>query len=255
MYSTCVGSVPPYIGIDLTDRYAASCRAIDICGLTPSENGELNASFWFWQWDTASETLDVAAIVKELTATRAAMLDGPQGLASRGNAMRDCERLCAAAGKTPDVRPPLCHLFAGFLCSSLDLFAALSRAGVRIGPSGFLGGASEVYPGHIWKILAGRVIPKKSSVEGRRARKQILETLGVSRLPELPTHDQSDACVAAVLAAAAGGAVPGMALRAIGSPLAVDSDGTLREGLMVIPKASVKIHESISRVLPRWQQT
>jgi hypothetical protein len=249
MRSTCKGSVPRYLGVDLTDRYATNCRAIDVCGLTPADNGELNASFWFWLWDAAPETLNVGAVVKELTLTRAVMIDGPQGLAAHGSTIRACERQSAAAGKTPDVRPLLDRPFAGFLCSSLDLFATLKRAGVLISPSGFVGGVSEVYPGHIWKILANRPIPKKSSDEGRLARKGILAVLGVSRLPELPTHDQNDACVAAVLAAAADGAVPGLTLKAIGSPLKVDADGTLREGFMVIPEASVTIRESISRTL------
>jgi hypothetical protein len=140
--------------------------------------------------------------------------------------------------------------FAGFICSSLDIFAALRRAGTNISPLRFLGGVSEVYPGHIWTILAGRrVLPKKSTGEGRLARKHILEALGVSGLPELPTHDQNDACIAAVLAAAADGAVPGITPTGIGSLLFAGADGTLREGLMVIPEVTARTGELISEAL------
>ncbi len=152
MRSTREGNAPSYLGIDLTDRYATACRAIDVCGLTPTEDGRFFPSFWQWLWDQDS------------------------------------------------------------LC-----------------------GACEVYPGHVWRILAGRVLPRKSTTEGRLARKLILEALHVSGLPELPTHDQNDACVVAVLAAAADGRVPGVCVRTIGSPLMSDR-GTLREGPMVIPE-------------------
>ena len=249
MNSSLKGNIPLYLGVDLTDRYSAICRAIDVCGLMPSENGELKAYFWFWQWDAAPGTLDVTEVINELTGTRAAMLDGPQGLATKGEALRACERLAAAVGKTPDVRPTLGRPFAGFLCSSLDLFAALAQAGMQISPPGFLGGVSEVYPGHMWRILAGRVLPKKNSDEGRLVRKRILQALGISLLPELPTHDENDACVAALLAAAADGVVPGMTTRGIGIPLTADTDGILREGLMVIPELSDKTRQSISMAL------
>src|SRR5438309_1155440 len=105
MRSTFHGAVPPYIGVDLTDRYSRGCRPSDVCGLTRSENGSLTASFWFWEWDPAPRRLDVTAIIRELTTVRAAMLDGPQGLANSGNSLRVCERLTNCVGKTADVRP------------------------------------------------------------------------------------------------------------------------------------------------------
>jgi hypothetical protein len=252
--STQKGDVPPYLGIDLTDRYAVECRPIDVCGLKPTENGDLISSFWHWEWDPGGMPLNIEAIeaiVEELKASKAAMLDGPQGLATPGNALRGCESQSGAAGKTPDVRPRPGSPFAGFICSSLDLFAALERARVRISPPRFLHGACEVYPGHIWRILAGRVLPKKGSDEGRRARKRILEALRVSGLPKLPTHDQNDACVAAILAAAADGAIPGITPVAIGVPLTFDDGGALREGPMVIPKVSTGIRKLISNALFR----
>lgn len=243
-------SIPRYLGADLTDRYANGCKDIDVCGLTPGVENKLAASFWSWRWDSAPRALDVTVIAKELTPTQAAMLDGPQGLATKGEALRACERQAAAVGKTPDRRPELGRPFAGFICSALDLFEALRRAGTNISPPRFLGGVSEVYPGHIWKILGDRcVLPKKSTHEGRLARKCILEALGVSGLPELPTHDQNDACVAALLAVAADGKVPGIALKAIGFPLFADADGTLREGLMAIPEMTAKARQLISEAL------
>jgi uncharacterized protein DUF429 len=250
--STLNHTVPEYMGADLTDRYSSSCRGIDVCGLTRSEDGKLTASFWFWHWDAGPRTLDMTGVARELTAARAGMLDGPQGLATKGQSLRVCERQSAAVGKTPDRQPALARPFAGFIRSSLDIFAALRLAGIEISPSRFLGGVSEVYPGHIWTILCGRrALPKKSTDEGRAARKQILEVLGVSGLPSLPTHDQNDACVAAMLAAAADGNVPGLTAIGIGFPLFADVDGTLREGLMVVPEVTPKLGALISEVLPK----
>jgi hypothetical protein len=131
------------------------------------------------------------------------------------------------------------------------LFAALAQAGTPISPPGFSDGASEVYPGHLWKILAGPGLPKKGTVEGRVRRKRILESLGISGLPDLPTHDENDACVAAVLAAAADGAVPGMTLKGVGVPLISDPDGTLREGLIVVPQMDDRIRGLISGALKK----
>jgi hypothetical protein len=252
MDSTLNGRSPPYIGGDLTDRYSKGCRDVDVCGLTPGADGTLTASFWFWRWDAAPTALDVDVIADELNGVRAAMLDGPQGLATHGKALRDCERRSAAVGKTPDARPALSRPFAGFICSSLDLFAALKRIGANISPPGLIGGVSEVYPGHIWTILAGRhFLPRKSTKGGRLARKHILETLGILGLPELPSHDQNDACIAAVLAAAADDAISGLTPIRIGSPLLADPDDTLREGPMVIPEVTTKTRELISEVLDK----
>ena len=248
MHSTLKDSVPPYLGADLTDRYAKSCRDIDVCGLAHGENGTLTASFWVWQWDAGPGALDVTAIANELSATRAAMLDGPQGLATAGESLRVCERCSAAAGKTPHRRPPpLGRPFAGFICSSLDIFAELKRAGTNISPPRFLGGVSEVYPAHIWKILAGRPLKRKSTLKGRLERKHILEGQGVSGLPELPTHDQNDACVAALMAAASDGAVPEIGIEGIGSALFADPDGTMREGQMVIPARITRVRSERSQ--------
>jgi len=249
MNSTLRAGVPDYIGADLTDRYSKACRSIDVCGLSSDENNKLAATFWFWHWDVGPGPLDVSVVSNELKAAKAAMFDGPQGLASPGNHLRACERQSAAVGKTGDSLPPLTRPFAGFIRSSLDIFAALFRAGIRIGPNRFLGGLSEVYPGHIWTLLAGRrALPNKSTEQGRVGRKNILEALGVSGLPQLPTHDQNDACVAALMAAAADGKVPGLTATAIGASLSIDPDGTLREGFMVIPEVASATRSLISEL-------
>ena len=59
MESTLSGPVPLYIGADLTDRYSAQCRDIDVCGLTPAggvrlrlaHHERLQATSWHWRWD------------------------------------------------------------------------------------------------------------------------------------------------------------------------------------------------------------
>ncbi len=237
MHSTLVAEVPPYIGVDLTDRYSAQCRSIDVCGLTPAGSKRLNTCFWHWHWDRAPHGLEVTAIVNELRGARVAMIDGPQALAEKGAALRVCERQSAAVGKTPDTRPSVTKPFGGFICSSLDLFTALAREEIAISPPACIGGVFEVYPGHIWTILSGRRrLPKKATDAGRLARKCLLEALGVCGLPELPTHDQNDACVAATLAAAADNQISGVHLLAIGTSLSIDPDGVLREGPMMIPQ-------------------
>jgi hypothetical protein len=140
--------------------------------------------------------------------------------------------------------------FAGFICSSLELFAGLKREGIVISPPVFVGGVSEVYPGHIWTILNGRrPLPKKSTEAGRLARRTILEALGVTELPMLPTHDQNDAAVAAILSAVADNQVTGVSAASIGEPLTVDSDGTLREGPMVIPRVTGMVARRIADAL------
>lgn len=162
MQSTLSSRVPEYIGVDLTDRYSDGCRDIDVCGLTPSGNNQLQAQFWYWRWDRAPHALDVTAIAAELRAARVTMLDGPQAFAVKGAAIRVCERLSGAAGKTPDSLPAIGRPYAGFLCSSLELFNALRVAGVAVSPPDFIGGVSEVYPDQIWKSLKkGQPLPQK----------------------------------------------------------------------------------------------
>jgi hypothetical protein len=255
LMKTTRGLIEPveYLGIDLSDRYANNRRPNDVCGLSSIESNKLAAAFWLWEWPEPAHRLDVSEISEEIRAAKSTMIDGPQALASSGKLLRECERKCGAAGKTPGVLPSLGKPFAGFIRSSVELFSAFAAFELSVSPSQFMGGISEVYPGDIWHRLVGRIIPKKSTHEGRRARKLILESLGIIGLPALPTHDENDACISALIAAAADGKVNGMSVRGIGSPLVRGPDGTLREGPIVRPLLSQQLRESLDHALRDFQ--
>ena len=250
MKTTCNLIKPAdYVGIDLTDRYANSSRAIDVCGLSYVDSNRFSAAFWQWEWSHPKEQLAISLVAEEVRTAKSTMVDGPQGLASTGKTLRACEQECGAVGKTPDTLPPVGKPYAGFIRSSVELFSAFAQAGFPVSPIRFIGGVSEVYPGDIWHRLVRRVLPKKSTSEGRRARKLILEALGVTNLPDLPTHDQNDACVSAVLAAAADDKLSGMTVRGVGLPLAIDADGTMREGPLVVPVVSDELQQQMHNAL------
>ena len=232
---------PPYLGADLTDRYARGCRPIDVCGLRPGSDGSLAARFWQWTWPEPERPLQVGAVAAEIGAARSTMLDGPQGLAARGRRLRAAERACAAAGKTPDELAELRGPYAGFVRSSVELFAALHASGIAISPDDCLLGACEYYPGDAWKRLAGGTLPNKADKEGRRRRRELLTALGVTGLPDRPSHDANDACLGALLAAAADSRVPGLGLALVGEPLVIDAAGTLREGPILVPCAGPRL--------------
>jgi hypothetical protein len=138
--------------------------------------------------------LEVSEITDEIRAAKSTMIDGPQGLASSGHTLRACERACGAAGKTPDTLPAPGKPFSGFVRSSVELFDAFAVAELLVSPSEFMGGISEVYPGDIWHRLVGRTIPKKSTQEGRRARKQILQSTRYHRFTR-STDTRSERCL------------------------------------------------------------
>ncbi|HYG75469.1 MAG TPA: hypothetical protein VEK08_10745 [Planctomycetota bacterium] len=243
MHSTLEGSVPPYIGVDLTDRYAPGCRRIDVCGLTPDSKGLLIPKFWKWHWDPAPGTLDIRSIENELRQCMYTMVDGPQGLARPQRRLRECERCCGAVGKTQYLRPRSLRMFGGFICSSLDLFDALHRAGLALSAADFKG-VNEIYPGHSWAKFATR-LPKKTKTEGRVARKAILETCGVVfQSGFLPNADENDAAIGALLAAAADRKVTGLGIRHVGDPLYLDKN-VLREGPIVVPNLE---HDLLRRI-------
>ena len=119
----------------------------------------------------------------------------------------------------------------------MELFAALHGAGLAVSPQAVVGGVNEFYPGEGWRRLAGRRLPIKSSAVGRKVRADWLRRFGV-RLSGPLSHDQLDACLGALLAAAADGRVPGLAVERLGPALRVAGDGTLREGPILLPVAA-----------------
>lgn len=237
MHSTRDIDPPPYLGVDLSSRYGDAPRPSDVCGLEPLAPGRLRARFWHWQWDPPPQPLDVGPLLEELRHARCVMVDGPQALAAPGRRVRASERACHTPGRTPDRAPSLERPYGGFIRSALSLFDALAQAGLVISPPGAQGGICEFYPAYAWRRLAAQSLARKQSAEGRRQRESLLRDLGV----ELPQgfralHDQNDACLGAVLAAAADGRVHGVRIEALGEPLRRDRAGTLREGPIAVPR-------------------
>jgi hypothetical protein len=242
--ATCV-----YLGVDLTDRYADSSRDVDVCGLEIGDSG-LIAHFWTWSWGS-SERIEVTELLPEIEVARAVMLDGPQGLARIGCTIRTCERSLAAAGKTADTRPPLSQPYAGFAASSLDLFAAFHAAGL-FDPSAPRTGIHEVYPAAIWSRLAHR-LPNKRRRDGRQIRAAILQALGVALPERLLSHDELDACAAALLGAAGDGRVQGIGVVAVGEAVYWDdASACLREGQILIPEVDAVVCAKLQSVVGAW---
>jgi hypothetical protein len=108
-------------------------------------------------------------------------------------------------------------------------------------------GVGEAYPGHGWRVLAGRPIPKKKTAEGRAIRGRILETLGVTwHVPaETLNDDHLDACYAAAVAAAARGKVPGLTTTRLGLELTCERR-VLREGPIIVPVVSAALRARLA---------
>ncbi len=232
------GASAPYLGVDLSSRYAAQVRPIDVCGLTPGHRAGLRAEFWQWHWDPAELPLDLTPLRAEIDNARCILVDGPQALAARGRRLRASERICRTAGKTPDTLPDDGAPYGAFLRSSVEWFAALHESGIAVSPAGVIGGANEFYPGEGWTRLSQRRLPRKTSAVGRKIRQDLLRRFGVefSRGTAL-SHDALDACLGALMAAAADGAVPGLAVESVGLALQRSGDGVLREGPIVLPRS------------------
>lgn len=238
-----------YLGVDVTDRFSKAARPMDVCGLEPKTDG-LIAHFWKWSWGRPGN-VSVSAVLHEFRAARSLMLDAPQGLAQLGRNIRCSEKLLGAAGKTGETRPPLTQVYGGFICSSLDLFAAFHAAGLAISPTSLLG-VCEVYPAAIWTRLAHR-IPNKRQVPGREARAALMHGLGVALPVAVPTHDQLDACAAALLGAAADGRISGMKVAPVGEPVYWDAtDGCLREGPILLPDVDAELSASLESIVRPW---
>jgi hypothetical protein len=246
------GATCTYLGVDITDRYRDSARPMDVCGLEIIGD-KFIPHFWTWCWGAPGST-DVAELLTEISAARAVMLDGPQGLARVGQRIRSCEKALAAAGKTGDVRPPTSQPYGGFIASSLDLFAAFYAAELLLA-SGIPTRLYEVYPAAIWTRFAHR-LPNKRRRDGREARSAILRALGVAISDALLSHDELDACAAALLAAAADGRIHGVNVRGVGDPVFWDDEtDCLREGQILVPAVDSEVRPKLQAVVRPWETT
>ena len=240
--STRQGPVADYLGADLTDGTPGRRRPIDVCGLT-AVGASFRAQFWTWEWSDQG----LESVVSEIRAARCTFIDGPQGLASKGRTMRACDRAVGAAAKTGAERSQVSGPYAGFVLSSLDLFQRLHAAGVPVSVPGSAGGVWEVYPALLWRRLV-LGLSKKTTVAGVAQRRATLERLGVA-LGEIGlTHDQLDAAVGALAAAASEGKVPGLALVLLGDPLIVRASGELEEGPMASLQVDRRLRDELSGI-------
>lgn len=243
------GATCTYLGVDITDRYSDSARPMDVCGLEISGD-KLIPHFWTWCWGPRAST-NVTELLPEISAARAVMLDGPQGLARVGHGIRSCEKALAAAGKTADVRPPTSQPYGGFIASSLDLFGAFHAARLFLA-SGVPTCLYEVYPAAIWTRLARR-LPNKKRSSGRQARGAILKVLGVVLPDAALSHDELDACAAALLGAAAEGHIAGIGVAAVGDTVFWDETmGCLREGQILVPQVDSELRGKLETVVRPW---
>jgi hypothetical protein len=223
-----------YLGLDLTDPYSRSPRPVDVAEV--DARGRVRFSERRWPAPGKDGSLDAAALAEAFPVEPGDVLviDGPQALARPGAKVREAERLLRAPGRTPDVLPEPGPPFAGFVRGSVLLFAALhTRSGLPMldvdtdapGKARLL----EAFPGATWRALAVEKLGAKASREGRERRRAALEARGL-RLPpgELPSHDQLDAALCALL----GWLIQTSpeAVRTVGAPLTVDVWGWLREG-------------------------
>ena len=150
----------------------------------------------FGQWDyreDASHIIPDRAIGRSFTLA----IDGPQGLAGSPDAtMRHSERRVNAPGRTPYTLPADGKPYSGLIVGSVRLFHRLVESGSRFRLLGLDGTPAsnatliEVFPGGGWKVVSnGTKLPSKRTLDGRRARTELLNALGV-QLPSEDTPDQ-----------------------------------------------------------------
>jgi len=185
-----------FIGLDLTDPWARRPRDVDVALV--DERG--NCEFAVLPGD------DVRRALGRMSGPRngdVLIIDGPLGLAAPGSRLRECERVLATAGKTPDVLPvPGTRPYAGFLRGSVELAMQLNADGWAPAADGVDAASAtmlEAYPGCSWRALSGARLPRKTTGEGFQARALLLSRNGL-RFREAPqTHDQLDAALCAWL--------------------------------------------------------
>ena len=185
-----------YWGIDLSIARPSARAAF---------NTNLICTFDEWQYNNTTEGI----IPKEQFDQPSILaIDGPQGLAGLPeDTMRKSDRSLGTAGKSPYDLPSDGKPYAGFVRGSVVLFYSIYRSHhfhVYGMPEKerFYHNVIEVYPGAAWRVLNhGAWLPKKRSKSGREERFNLLKQLGLTFpkfvSPELPTHDQLDAAIAA----------------------------------------------------------
>jgi hypothetical protein len=191
-----------FIGLDLTDPFAKRKRFCTRAVL----DSRLRLVLDEWEYQENGTGIIPSTVKPPFVLA----IDGPQGLAGAPDSkMRICERALGAAGKSPYEFPIMGRPFAGFVIGSVKLFEQLSHnrkfnlLGMQGNPQTI--NLIEVYPGAAWPLLAGHQhLPKKTSLQGRADRYEILLKLGVRFLPDfslqtLPTHDHLDAALAAYI--------------------------------------------------------
>jgi len=228
-----------FIGIDLSDPFAKHERTCTRAIL----GAALYCTFDEWEYDLTGSTI-VPPKVAHLPHVVA--IDGPQGLASSlEHRMRLCEQELGVAGKSPYDFPPIGQLYAGFIRGSVKLFYSLYKSGnfclhgMRKTKKSEVN-LIEVYPGSAWPVLTGHRLKKKSLLEGRRARYDLMVRLGITfaqrySIEMPPTHDQLDAAVAAYIAYLF---KSGKTCDYGEKPFEDTSLGILREGLIIQPVKS-----------------
>ena len=225
-----------FIGIDLSDPFARHKRPCTRAILGP----DLRCTFDEWEYDITGFMLVPPAVVRF---PYIVAIDGPQGLAgSPEQRMRLCEQQLRTAGKSPYDFPSEECPYAGFIRGSVKLFYSLYRSGnyclhgMRKTEKSKIN-LIEVYPGSAWPVLAGYRLKKKSLLEGRKARYDLLMRRGLTFAQEYsiempPTHDQLDAALAAYIAHLFKKRKTADYGR---NPFEDASVGVLREGLIVQP--------------------
>ena len=222
-----------YIGLDLTDPSAAKQRPCDVAVLDP----DLKCTFSTWTYRE-----DGSSIVPNKALGKAFILaiDGPQGLAGDRDAyMRQSERLVNAPGRTPYDFPNDGRPYSGLITGSVKLFHQLATSGSRFRLLGMddappaEANLLEVFPGRAFRDAAGTALPAKRTLEGRKARFELLKSLDIKfHDDKLPTSDQLDAAMAAWV----GSCFDRGETRAEGQAPELDEQaGVIREGYIVCP--------------------